>query len=451
MVSGTVLSERYRIEERLAVGGMGAVYVAHDERLNRPVAIKVLKEGLAHDPRFVERFRREARAAGALSHPNVAGVYDFGHHEERHYMVMELALGRDLARLLRETGPLAPDRSARLASQIARALAHAHAAGVVHRDVKPANVIVDDKDRVKVTDFGIARAVGDSTLTATGSVLGTAHYISPEQAGGGEVGPPADIYSLGIVLYEMLTGSLPFTGDSAVAVAMRHMSDEVPAPSAISADVPRELDEVVARATAKEPAGRYSDAGAMADALEGAMRPSAQGSTVVMGAGSQTQAMEQSVWPIPGSRWDPQRLGRRVLLAFAVLAVVALALLLLRLRDAGTKQPSSVPDRQATQDAGAEAPAGGMVILEDIIGADYEEILPELEEAGLIVETEEVDSDEAPGTILETDPEVGSQVDEGDTLTLTLSNGALADDDSGPPGKPEDPGKAKGHDKEKDD
>ena len=453
MVTGTVLSARYRIEERLAVGGMGAVYVAEDERLNRPVAIKVLKEDLAHDPRFVERFRREARAAGALSHPNVAGVYDFGNHEGRHYMVMELARGRDLARLLRETGPLTSERSARVASQIARALGHAHAAGVVHRDVKPANVIVDENDRVKVTDFGIARAVGDSTLTATGSVLGTAHYISPEQAGGGEVGPPADIYSLGIVLYEMLTGSLPFTGDSAVAVAMRHLSDEVPAPSDLNRDVPGELDEVVARATAKEPSARFADAGAMADALEAALRPTAEGATVAMGGATQTQAMEQSVWPIPGSRWDPQRLGRRVLLAFAALGIVALALLLLRLRDAGTKQPSTVPDRQATQDAGSEAPAGGMVILEDIIGADYEEILPELEEAGLIVETEEVDSDEAPGTILETDPGVGSQVDEGDTITLTLSNGALGDDDSDDDesGKPEDPGKAKGHDKEKDD
>lgn len=455
MVTGTVLSGRYRIEERLAVGGMGAVYVANDERLGRRVALKVLKEELAHDPRFVERFRREARAAGGLSHPNVAGVYDFGEHGERYYMVMELAQGRDLARTLREQGPLSSERAARIASQIARALAHAHAAGVVHRDVKPANVIVDEADRVKVTDFGIARAAGDSTLTATGSVLGTAHYLSPEQAGGSEVGPASDIYSLGIVLYEMLTGSLPFTGDSAVAVAMRHISDDVPPPSALVAGIPGGLDDVVARATAKEPGARFAGTAAMAEAIESAMRPTAEAAGPAAMAGAETEVMDQTVWPIPGTRWDPQRLGRMVLIGFAVLALIAFSLLLLRLRDAGDKQPSRATERQPSQEVETQEPQEGFVILDEIIGADYEEILPELEAAGLEVNTEEADSEEPAGTILETDPAVGERVAEGDTITLVVSTGEVDEDDDeeaehGNPDKP-DKSQGKGHDKEEDD
>nr|MDQ3958632.1 protein kinase [Actinomycetota bacterium] len=290
MVGGpALLGGRYRLGERIAAGGMGTVYTATDERLGRQVAVKVLRDELADDDRFVERFRREARAAASLTHPNVAAVFDYGgdggrlggtreqsggrlggtreRSGGRPFIVMELARGRDLAMLLREEGPLAPERAAAIGAQVCDALAHAHAAGLVHRDVKPANVIVDEADAVKVTDFGIARAAGESTLTVTGSVLGSAHYIAPEQASGGQVTAATDVYAAGILLYEMLTNALPFTGESALAIAMRHVSDEVPAPSAVNPRVPEWLDGIVARATAKDPAARWADARDMAEAL----------------------------------------------------------------------------------------------------------------------------------------------------------------------------------------
>ncbi|MDP9067734.1 MAG: protein kinase [Actinomycetota bacterium] len=471
MVEGTLLSDRYRIEERLATGGMGAVYAATDQRLGRRVAVKVLKEGLADDQRFVERFRREARAAGALSHPNVAGVYDFAEHAGRHYMVMELAQGRDLSWVLREEGPLSPERAARIGSRIARALAHAHAAGVVHRDIKPANVIVDDSDKVKVTDFGIARAVGDSSLTATGSMLGTAHYISPEQASAGEVGPRSDIYSLGIVVYEMLTGTLPYTGDSAIAVAMRHVSEEVPAPSAINGQVPQALDAFVARATAKDPKDRFADAGHMATALEETLGGTVETPTAAMGvaapaaataamtgaAAGATQTLGQTVWPIPGERWDPQRLGRRVVLFFAALSLIALLLLLFRL--GGDEQPAAAvggqeqvesPIEEPVAEETAAEPSGNYVLSEDVIGADYREVEEILKEAGLSVGKEDVDSDEFPkDAVVATDPPPGTELEEGDAVTLFVSKGEdfeEEDDDEGPPGH----SKGKGP-KEKDD
>lgn len=424
-----MLVDRYKLGDRLALGGMGTVYEAHDERLDRRVVVKLLKDELAEDPRFVERFRREARSAAALSHPNIATVFDYGEQDGTHFIVMELVQGRDLARVLREEGPLSPDRAVRIATQICEALGHAHAAGVVHRDVKPANVIVGEADRVKVTDFGIARAAGQSTLTATGSMLGTAHYISPEQAEGAKVGPASDIYSLGIVVYEMLTGSVPFTGDSPVAVAMRHVSDEVPPPSTLNPSVPPELDEVVARATATVAADRWRDTNEMAVALRTALMPTTEAPAEV----APTMAVP-SVWPIPGTRWDPNKLGRIVVVTMAALALLAATLLLFRLvsdDDGGEGERrgrggGGVFTSPASSPTPSPSPSPGE--LGDILGERFQGVQKQLEEFGLVVDVIPVDSEEEKHTIVDVDPDVGTTVFPGDTITLYVSSGQFEEE-----------------------
>ncbi|MEW1955024.1 protein kinase [Terrabacter sp. NPDC080008] len=263
------LAQRYLLLERIAVGGMGEVHLATDERLGRRVAVKVLAPVYADSPDFVERFRREALTAAALSHPNIAQVYDYGVDGSSHFIVMEHVDGSDLARILRERGRLTPTDAVRVAEQVCAALSAAHRAGVVHRDIKPGNVMVRPDGTVKVTDFGIAQAKGLASLTETGTVMGTAAYVAPEQAQGRPSTPATDLYSLGVLLFQMLTGAVPFEGDTPVAVAMRHLDEPMPLPSSRVADLPAKLDEVVTRATAKKPADRYRDADAMADALRG--------------------------------------------------------------------------------------------------------------------------------------------------------------------------------------
>jgi eukaryotic-like serine/threonine-protein kinase len=273
-LEGRILAGRYQLGSLLGVGGMARVYVASDRLLERQVAVKVLSPPYAQDPVFVERFRREARAAARLSHPNIVAVFDSGSDADEHYLVMEYVAGQSLAELLAGQGRLAPRRAAELAVEICAALAAAHAQGLVHRDVKPANVLVGEDGRVKVTDFGIVKAAATATLTGTGVVLGTAAYLSPEQAQGGPVDARSDLYSLGCVLYELLCGSPPF-GSGAdsppVAVATRHVSEPPEPPSARSPQVDAGLDVVVLTALAKDPADRYQSAVEFVDALEQAM------------------------------------------------------------------------------------------------------------------------------------------------------------------------------------
>jgi beta-lactam-binding protein with PASTA domain/predicted Ser/Thr protein kinase len=263
----TLFDGRYRIVRKLGAGGMADVYLAEDQELGRRVAIKILNGRHANDDQFIERFRREAKNAAALNHPNIVSIYDRGEAEDTYYIAMEFLDGRSLKELIVGHGTAPVKVAVEYARQILSALRFAHRHGIVHRDIKPHNVLVDREGRVKVTDFGIARA-GASQMTETGSIVGTAQYLSPEQARGGEVDQRSDLYSLGIVLYELLTGKTPFEGDTPVEIAMKHLSTPPQPPSKLRADIPGELDMVVLRALAKNPDDRYQSAEEMEADLE---------------------------------------------------------------------------------------------------------------------------------------------------------------------------------------
>ncbi len=254
-----VLSGRYELSHLVARGGMAEVYRARDQLLDRPVALKVLFPELSVDRSFVERFRREAQAAANLSHPNIVPVFDWGEDNGTYFIVMEFVDGRALSSILRTAGPLHPDRAAEIAADVAGALSYAHRHGVVHRDVKPGNVLITEEGTIKVTDFGIARAVNtEESLTQTGAVMGTATYFSPEQAEGMGVDSRSDIYSLGVVIFEMVTGRPPFLGDTPVAVASKHVREHPPAPREINPAVPPDLEAIILKCLAKSPDHRYA-------------------------------------------------------------------------------------------------------------------------------------------------------------------------------------------------
>src|SRR5580658_565348 len=254
-----VLSGRYELSHLVARGGMAEVYRAHDRLLDRPVALKVLFPELSVDRAFVERFRREAQAAANLSHPNIVPVFDWGEDAGTYFIVMEFIDGRALSSILRSAGPMHPDRAAEIGADVAMALAYAHRHGVIHRDVKPGNVLITEDGIVKVTDFGIARAINtEESLTQTGAVMGTATYFSPEQAEGMGVDARSDIYSLGVVLFEMVTGRPPFMGDTPVAVASKHVRENPPTPREINPSVPPDLEAIILKCLAKSPEYRYA-------------------------------------------------------------------------------------------------------------------------------------------------------------------------------------------------
>lgn len=252
---------------------MALVYKAHDILLNRNVAVKVLRQQFVHDEEFIRRFRREAQSAASLSHPNVVSIYDVGQEEDTHYIVMEYIEGHNLNEIIHERAPLQADEAVRIAMQICDALEHAHQNHIIHRDIKPHNILIGKNGRVKVTDFGIARAVTSSTITQTGSVVGSVHYFSPEHAKGISTGEKSDLYSLGIVLYQMLTGKLPFFGESPISVALKHLQEEFEEPRKVNPHIPQSVENVILRAMRKNPNERYQSAREMLTDLDTCLKP----------------------------------------------------------------------------------------------------------------------------------------------------------------------------------
>jgi eukaryotic-like serine/threonine-protein kinase len=319
-LSSTVLSGRYRLESKLGSGGMSTVYLANDEVLDRPVAIKLLHREISEEEDQLERFRREARAAARLSHPNLVGVIDAGEDDGRPYIVFEYINGRTLKRRIQEEGPLPVDEAVAYAIEIGRGLTAAHARKLVHRDVKPQNVLIDPDGRAKVTDFGIARSLEAKGLTATGRVVGTTDYVSPEQAMGEEVDERSDVYSLGVVLYEMLTGDVPFRAETQVGVAMKHVNEPMPDVQAKRPEVSAAVAAVVDRGTTKDPRDRYDTVAEMVRDLEQTLEVEAarRGGT----SGEATSVLDS----VPKSR---RRLRRRRRISGLGIALTIAGLLLI--------------------------------------------------------------------------------------------------------------------------
>ncbi|HEX2030947.1 MAG TPA: protein kinase [Actinomycetota bacterium] len=393
-----VLGDRYELEEPVGRGGMAEVFKATDRTLGRTVAVKILAVRFASDPRFVSRFRREAQAAAALNHPNVVSVFDTGSDGDDHYIVMEYVEGETLADLLAREGSLPADRAAAIAGAVAAALGAAHDKGLVHRDVKPANVMLTGAGEVKVMDFGIARAAAHDTLTQTGMVMGTASYLSPEQAQGHPVDPRSDVYSLGCVLYEMLTGRPPFTGDSAVSIAYKHVREHPLPVSRLSPDVPEDLAGVTMRALSKDVDRRFASGREMHEALAGAAGAAALAATEPMAAGGDTAVLpagEPTAVPPderrPAARWLPWAIGAVLLAALVALALVAFPDA--EPTDGGReRQPAAEeqppPEEQAPPEEEVPEPPdlGAAASVEDAVAA-LEGFLTEALEAGTITET----------------------------------------------------------------
>jgi eukaryotic-like serine/threonine-protein kinase len=407
-VSRSVLGGRYRLEASIGTGGMAEVFRGQDTTLDRQVAIKVLAPQFARDPSFVERFRREAQAAARLNHPNIVNVYDTGVDDDTNYIVMEYVEGRTLAEYLAGGGRLAPAKAAEIAEKVAEALAAAHAQGVIHRDIKPANIMVTRDGRVKVMDFGIARLVaGPDTVEQTAAVLGTAAYLSPEQAQGQTVDARSDLYSLGIVLYEMVTGSPPFTGDSAMAVAYKHVQETPLPPSSLNADVPPRLDAVVMRALAKNPANRYQSAGEFRDDLRRVIAGEEVEATPLLpvGAGA-TQVISRPPPTAVLPPTDPDE-GRKAWMWVLIAAVILLIL-------------GGGAYLLATSLLGNEPAA--KVTVPNVVGMSFEEASAALTAKNLKVgEPVPKTTNDPPGTVLEQKPLADTQVDEGTTVILTIA------------------------------
>jgi eukaryotic-like serine/threonine-protein kinase len=423
---GTLVDDRYKIVSRLGAGGMADVFLAEDEQLGRKVALKLLYQRFAEDPGFVERFRREAQAAAGLQHPNVVSVYDRGAYDGTYYIAMEYLPGRSLKQLIRQEAPLDPIRAIDLTLQILKAARFAHRRGVIHRDLKPHNVIVDDSDNAKVTDFGIARA-GASDMTETGSIMGTAQYLSPEQAQGHAVSAGSDLYSIGVVLYEMLTGRVPFDAESAVSIALKHVSEAPPPMTVMNPDVPAELEQVVMWALNKNPVDRPANADQFITALEQArtaiqsgepgQRTASMAALAGVAAGRYAAAAAVSAPPAaPPPRTgsfdvidtgyepvDEEPPHRRALWPWLVLLLVLLL--------AGGGVAAYLLLRPVKE------------VVPGVVGEPFTAAQSQLQSKGFTVTQLQVTNAKPSGTVIAQNPLAGVKAKEGSNVSLTVSSG----------------------------
>ena len=473
-----LVDNRYRLLKPLGSGGMADVFLAHDDILDRDVALKVMSTRYAQDEEFVERFKREAQSAAALSHPNIVSIFDRGESEDgTYYIAMEYLPGGTLKDRILRRGALPPHTAAAVAMQMAEALRAAHERDVIHRDIKPHNILVTGSGDVKVTDFGIARAASSSTMTRTGHILGTAHYISPEQAMGEHVGPASDLYSLGIVLYEMLTGELPFDADTPIGIAMKHVNGHVRPPQDLNPSVPDGINAITLRLLAKNPEDRYGSDAELIDDLErfgAGLDPSGATTELMTRAMPAATARMGTPPPPQGVDQGKKRRRRAVPLLLALLALLVLGSLawagygLLQERQAGPNVPRiGVPDLvgmnleaaenkvgqdfdvQVSQSVDGEKPVDtitdqdpstgkaekgseisvtvvGMQVADvpDVVGSERAAAEQKLQDAGFEVEVDErVSSFDDEGNVMGQSPESGARPEVGSSVTITVGTG----------------------------
>ena len=416
-----LLNNRYKLLTQIAAGGMALVYKAQDTMLNRIVAVKILRESFAEDPAFQKRFVREAQSAANLTHPNIVTVYDFGRDGDRRYIVMEYVEGRDLKSVIRGEGPFPVARALNIAIQICAGVGAAHRLGVVHCDVKPQNVILTPEGQIKVTDFGIARAFSAAAPVGyTESVWGTPHYFSPEQAAGEQPTPASDVYSIGIILFEMLTGRLPFEGDNQQQLALAHLRDAPPPVTQFNPQIPLPLEQIVSQTLAKEPARRYRTADQLGRILIEYQYDAEQAT------GLQARASVTASQPIfqeeqPGFDWLAWTLA-----AIALIAVVGLIILWTVVYRVYTSAPRipltpTVPAPTAT----TIADVGEQISVPNVVHLDRQNVEKMLAQAGLtlVVKEERPDDQEPAGAVLDQFPAPGTPVNRGDAVQVVLSKG----------------------------
>jgi len=429
MLIGKSIGGRYKILELIGGGGMSNVYLAHDAILDRDVAIKILRYNFTNEDELHRRFQREASSATSLTHPNIVSIYDVGEEADMHYLVMEHVKGQTLKQYIQQHAPVSPKRAVTIMLQLTSAIAHAHQNQIIHRDIKPQNILMDEDGHVKITDFGIAMALSATSFTKTNSVLGTVHYLSPEQARGGIATVKSDMYALGIVLYELLTGQLPFSGESAVSIALKHLQAETPSVRKVVPSIPQSLENVVLKATAKDPKYRYDSVEAMREDLETVLDDvrSNEAKFVVPEDMDKTKAlpvirdfkpapvddevtrvMEVEQAPSPKAVDEPPKKKRRNkwLITLGILGIAMILFLATLILFPQLFKPQQV-----------EVP--------DVTDISLEKALTEIQNAGLTIGERKTQSSDtvADGNVLITTPPAGKKVDKNTEVDLVISNG----------------------------
>ncbi|RFU63224.1 Stk1 family PASTA domain-containing Ser/Thr kinase [Peribacillus saganii] len=438
MLIGKRISGRYKILDMVGGGGMANVYLAQDMILEREVALKILRMDFSNDEEFIKRFNREAQSATSLAHPNIVSIYDVGEEKDIYYIVMEYVKGLTLKQYIQKYYPIPIEKAVDIMKQITAAIAHAHHNGIIHRDIKPQNILIDDHGNVKITDFGIAMALSATSITQTNAVLGSVHYLSPEQARGGMANKKSDIYSLGIVMFEIVTGRLPFSGESAVSIALKHLQSETPSPRRWNPEIPQSVENIILKATAKDSYYRYSSVDEMEDDIRTALQPERinetpftipedeeatkaipiitndnvppreetlirdpDRSTIVNAEQSQPKEKKKNTAP------KDKKKGKKVMITLLIIFTLLLTL--------GILTVTVFPQLLGPEE----------VKVPDVRGEDLDDALTSLMGAGFeIGETHKLEDEEIPdGAVIKTDPEAGKLVKEGQEIDIYRSTG----------------------------